>query len=66
MCFNFYVRFFDLLLKIIGLNYYYNDEKDNGWYILLLVRYMDLWEKLYWGFDYDWWENYWYIVVVLC
>lgn len=35
MCFNFYVRFFDLLLKIIGLNYYNNDEKDNGWYIIV-------------------------------
>lgn len=32
MCFNFHVRSSDSLLKIIGLNYYYNDEKDHGWY----------------------------------
>lgn len=25
----------DSLLKIIGLNYYYNDEKDNGWYTIV-------------------------------
>lgn len=35
MCFNFHVRSSDLLLKIIGLNYYYNDEKDNGWYTIV-------------------------------
>lgn len=30
MCCNFHVRTFYCIS--VGLNYYYNDEKDHGWY----------------------------------